>query len=170
MLSHCRLVDPVLIYLDLQTFENFYGKKKSWEMHFDFSPPLVWFQVSGELRGGTIDTGRKAKTLQESVSKLTWLMCFSLSIIWLMTGSGGLLPFDSVPGCNLFRPGPGNLTRPDGNIESVFKGISLHFDSSLRPSAHGPTQPGVYRHLASTEGRAPLLRVRSQVFNCLIIY
>lgn len=41
--------------------------------------------------------------------KLTWLMCLSLSMIWLMTGSGGLLLRDSEPGCDRFRPGPGNL-------------------------------------------------------------
>lgn len=60
-----------------------------------------------------------ARTHARTRARLTWLMCLSLSIIWLMTGSGGLLPLDSVPGCNLFRPGPGNLTGPDGNTESV---------------------------------------------------
>lgn len=74
-------------------------------------------------------------------ARLTWLMCLSLSIIWLMTGSGGLLPLDSVPGCNLFRPGPGNLTGPDGNTKSVFKGISLILGSSRQPCAQVPAHP-----------------------------
>lgn len=144
---------------------------KSRKRHFHFSPPLVWFRVSGELRGGTTDVRRKAKTAGiKAHIRLTWLMCLSLSIIWLMTGSGGLLPLDSVPGCNLFRPGPGNLTGPDRNIESVFKGISLNLESSLRSSAHAPIQPGVYRHLVSTERRAPLLRMWSRVFHFLIIH
>lgn len=63
--THCRLVDPVLIYFDIQTFWEFLRRKKSWKEHFYISPPLVWFQVSRELRGGTTDTRRKAKTLQE---------------------------------------------------------------------------------------------------------
>lgn len=50
-------------------------------------------------------------------TRLTWLMCLSLSMIWLMTGSGGLLLLDSEPGCDLF--GPANLTGQKGKAWSV---------------------------------------------------
>lgn len=48
-------------------------------------------------------------------AQLTWLMCLSLSMIWLMTGSGGLLLLDSELGCRRFRPGPGYLKGREEN-------------------------------------------------------
>lgn len=39
--THCRLVDPVLIYCDLQTFENFYWKKLETAFLFLTSTCLV---------------------------------------------------------------------------------------------------------------------------------
>lgn len=48
-------------------------------------------------------------------AQLTWLMCLSLSMIWLMTGSGGLLLLDSELGCSRFRPGPGYLKGQEEN-------------------------------------------------------
>lgn len=48
-------------------------------------------------------------------AQLTWLMCLSLSMIWLMTGSGGLLLLDSELGCSRFRPGPGYLKGREEN-------------------------------------------------------
>lgn len=41
-------------------------------------------------------------------------------MIWLMTGSGGLLLLDSEPGCDLF--GPANLTGQKGKARSVSAG------------------------------------------------
>lgn len=57
------------------------------------------------------------QTLDNPCTQLTWLMCLSLSMIWLMIGSGGLLLRDSELGCNRFRPGPGNLTGQEENTD-----------------------------------------------------
>lgn len=74
--THCRLIDPALrIFIE-----------KSWKRHFYFSPPLVWFRVSGELRGGTTDARRKAKTLQESLSKHTYSSPGWCAWVYLLSG------------------------------------------------------------------------------------
>ena len=73
--------------------------------------------------------GHYDRNLDSTCTQLTWLMCLSLSMIWLMTGSGGLLLRDSEPGCDRFRPGPANLTAQEGNMKSVliFKTVQRIF-------------------------------------------
>lgn len=138
-----RLVDPVLIEAGSGTFVS----------HL----LLCGFQVSRELR----EKLQPCRNQPESTCTLTWLMCLSLSMIWLMTGSGALPPLDSGPGCNLFGP---DLRGPDGNIESVFRGIWLNLGSSRRPPAPAQHHPACrLRHLVSTEGRTPELLPRSSV-------
>lgn len=72
-------------------------------------------------RSNTVSTG----------TRLTWLMCLSLSMIWLMTGSGGLLLLDSEPGCDLF--GPANLTGQKEKAWSVSVGDFIGDFISRRP-------------------------------------
>lgn len=59
---------------------------------------------------------KKSMCMFSDKQQLTWLMCLSLSMIWLMTGSGGFC-LDSEPcGWTLFSPGPGNLQNIDTHI------------------------------------------------------
>lgn len=73
-------------------------------------------------------------------------MCLSLSMIWLITGSGGLLLRDSEPGCSRFRPGPENLMGQDvKKSQTQFKLFLTDFRNIGVMS--GRSKQGIYHHL-----------------------
>lgn len=90
------------------------------------SPKKMWFNTKAHKNS--------KENADITCQLLTWLMCLSLSIIWLIIVSGGLLLLDSEPGCILFRPGPGNLKEPGGKCDSVFTGVSWNLETSLKAS------------------------------------
>lgn len=102
------------------------------------------------------------KTLKDS-TQLTWLMCLSLSMIWLMMGSGGLLFRDSEP-WEWGRFGLRNLTGQEQRQQQKQQqlGVRLHVAvchglhwlweaSSVRDITHWPllhlSKIRVYHHL-----------------------
>lgn len=60
-------------------------------------------------------------------------------MIWLMTGSGGLFPLDSEPGCSLFRVGPENLQREEKKkkdfLNDSHSELYCEFQNRLSPSS-----------------------------------